>query len=163
MAAKIATSIGLAFDIIGVFHTVALRFARSAHSRRLRLCLPDSRKRPGGKGKSRPIQHVEPCGAVLDRRWVFSSDRRCVASDGLMRWRWRYTNEFGKRVESRWHMSEETAKAYKDAEKIEGTEEIRTPLGSTGDFMKSQPKSEPERLLHPVGTLPIRSLAASAA
>ncbi len=74
-----------------------------------------------------------------------------------MRWRWRYTNEFGKRVESRWHMSEETAKAYKDAEKIEGTEEIRTPLGSTGDFMKSQPKSEPERLLHPVGTLPIRS------
>ena len=58
-------------------------------------------------------------------------------------WRWRYTNEFGKRVESRWHMSEETAKAYKDAEKIAGTLEIRTPIGSTSDFLKSQPKSEP--------------------
>jgi hypothetical protein len=43
-------------------------------------------------------------------------------------WRWRYTNEFGKRVQSSWHMSEEAAAHYKDAEKIEGSLEIRTPL-----------------------------------
>ena len=65
--------------------------------------------------------------------------------DEIHLWRWRYTNEFGKRVESRWHMSEESAARYKDAEKIEGTLEIRTPIGSTSDFMKSQPKSEPAR------------------
>jgi hypothetical protein len=40
-------------------------------------------------------------------------------------------------------MSEEDAAHYKDAVKIESTLEIRTPTGSTGDFLKSQPKSEP--------------------
>ena len=62
-------------------------------------------------------------------------------------WRWRYTAtdgpNFGKRVETRWHMSEENAARYKDAEKIEGTLEIRKPLGSTSGFLRSQPKSEP--------------------
>lgn len=57
------------------------------------------------------------------------------------RWRWRYTDEFGKRRETRWHMSAEEAKRYKDAEPIEGTREERHPLGSTSDFMRSLPKS----------------------
>ena len=39
----------------------------------------------------------------------------------------RRTYEFGKRVESSWHMSEADAAYYEDADKIEGTEEIRTP------------------------------------
>jgi len=43
-------------------------------------------------------------------------------------------------VESFWHMSERDAAHYKDAVKITGTEEIRTPTGSTGDFFKSLPK-----------------------
>jgi len=55
-------------------------------------------------------------------------------------WRWRYTATDGKRLETRWHMSEEQAAHYKDAEKIEGTLEIRTPTGSISDFRKSQPK-----------------------
>ena len=40
-------------------------------------------------------------------------------------------------------MSDKDAAHYKDAEKIAGTEEFRTPTGSTGDFLKSQRKSEP--------------------
>ena len=60
--------------------------------------------------------------------------------DEIHLWRWRYTNEFGKRVESSWHMSEQDAAPYRDAVKIEGTEEIRTPIGSTSGFRKSQPK-----------------------
>jgi hypothetical protein len=62
-------------------------------------------------------------------------------ADRLELWRWRYTDEFGKRRVTRWHMSEDTVKqfadAYKDAEKIEGTLEIRKPAPSTGDFMRS--------------------------
>ena len=61
-------------------------------------------------------------------------------SETLKLWRWRYTNDFGKRVESSWHMQESDAAHYKDAEKIEGTLEIRTPTGSTSDFIKLQKK-----------------------
>jgi hypothetical protein len=56
-------------------------------------------------------------------------------------WRWRYTNGFGKRVESSWHMSEEDAAFYKDAEKIAHSLEVRQPLGSTGSFTRSPKKS----------------------
>ena len=38
-----------------------------------------------------------------------------------------------KPVESSWLMSEQEAAHYKDAERIEGTLEIRKPMGSTGD------------------------------
>jgi hypothetical protein len=57
----------------------------------------------------------------------------------LKLWRWRYTNEFGKRIESSWRMTEESAAGYKDAEKIEGTLEIRRPLGSTSAFQRPPP------------------------
>ena len=60
--------------------------------------------------------------------------------DKIHRWKWRYTNEFEERVESRWLMSEADAAHYKDAEKIEGTLEIRTPIGSTSDWQKLRPK-----------------------
>lgn len=56
-------------------------------------------------------------------------------------WRWRYTNEFGKRVESFWHMYGEQAAHYKDAEKIEDALEVRRPLSSTADFIRSPKKS----------------------
>ena len=65
-------------------------------------------------------------------------------------------------VESSWHMSESYAAHYKDAVKITGTEEIRTPTGSTGDFFKSLPKSEQKGLSSPLGTLPIRRAEGSA-
>jgi hypothetical protein len=52
-------------------------------------------------------------------------------------WRWRYTNEFGKRVESRWRMTEEDAAAHRDAERIDGTLEIRNSGGSTSAFQRS--------------------------
>ena len=57
-------------------------------------------------------------------------------------WRWRYTNEFGKRVESSWRMTEDDAAGYRDAEKIEWTLEVRsvTPT-STSDFLRSKPTS----------------------
>jgi len=38
-------------------------------------------------------------------------------------------------------MSEEDAKLYKDAEKIEHSLEVRQLLGWTGSFMRSPPKS----------------------
>jgi hypothetical protein len=54
--------------------------------------------------------------------------------DEIHLWRSRYTNEFGKRVESSWLMTEATvrefAHVYRDAIKVEGTLEIRKPLGS---------------------------------
>ena len=63
-------------------------------------------------------------------------------------WRWRFTEtempNCGKRVESSWHMSEEQAARYKDAEKIDWTLEIRRPSPSTSDFMRSQPRSTPD-------------------
>jgi len=49
----------------------------------------------------------------------------------LRLWRWRCTNEFGKSVESSRHMTEESAASYKNAEKIEGSPEVRKALGST--------------------------------
>lgn len=49
-------------------------------------------------------------------------------------WLWEYTNEFGKRRRSTWRMTEDSAKAYKDAVKIESTLEIRSSVGQTGDL-----------------------------
>jgi hypothetical protein len=46
-------------------------------------------------------------------------------------WQWRYTDEFGKRRVFPCRLTEEGAKRLKDAERIEGTLEIRKPLDST--------------------------------
>jgi hypothetical protein len=66
-------------------------------------------------------------------------------------WRWRFTDEFGRRVAKSWHMSEEQAARYKDAQKIEGTLEIRKPSPSTSDFMRSPPRSTPGNTPNPPG------------
>jgi hypothetical protein len=46
-------------------------------------------------------------------------------------WQWRYTDDFGKRRVFPCRLTEEGAKRLKDAERIEGTLEIRKLLGST--------------------------------
>jgi hypothetical protein len=62
-------------------------------------------------------------------------------ADEIYLWRWRYVNEFGKRVTSSWHMCEEDAKRYKDAEKVEASLEIRKPIGSMYRCQGLPPKS----------------------
>ena len=61
--------------------------------------------------------------------------------DELHLWRWRFTDEFGKRRVTSWRVTENTvrefAHVYKDAVKIERSLEIRKPLGSTSDFARS--------------------------
>jgi hypothetical protein len=59
-------------------------------------------------------------------------------------WKWRYTDEFGKRRTTRWHMSEDDASKYKDAEKVPGTEESRTPAPSTSAFLGSLKSLRPD-------------------
>jgi len=49
-------------------------------------------------------------------------------------WLWEYTDEFRKRRRSTWRMTEEQAAHYKDAVKVEGSLEVRQPLGNTGSF-----------------------------
>jgi hypothetical protein len=56
-------------------------------------------------------------------------------------WQWRYTDDFGKRRVFPCRLSEEDAKHLKDAERIEGSLEIRRELGSTSDLQGSRPKS----------------------
>ena len=57
-------------------------------------------------------------------------------SDELEFWIWEYTDEFGKRGRSTWRMTEAQAAHYKDATKVEGSLERRTPLGRTSDWEK---------------------------
>jgi len=65
--------------------------------------------------------------------------------DGEIRlWQWRYTDEFGKRRVYPCRLTEEDAKQrLRDAERVEGSLEIRhpTPNNSTGDFMRSKKQS----------------------
>jgi hypothetical protein len=65
--------------------------------------------------------------------------------DEIHLWRWRFANEFGKRVKSSWLMTEDTVKryghVYRDAEKVGGSLEIRKVTGSTTDWHRSPPKS----------------------
>jgi len=49
-------------------------------------------------------------------------------------------------------MSEKDAAHYKEPERIASTLEIRTPTGSTGDFLKSQRRSEPETCTPSLGS-----------
>ena len=55
-------------------------------------------------------------------------------------WRWRFTDEAGKRRVTSWRMTQDTVReyphVYKDAERIEGSLEIRKPLGFTSDFQR---------------------------
>jgi hypothetical protein len=63
----------------------------------------------------------------------------------LQLWKWRFTDENGKRRVSSWHMTEATireyAHVYKDAAKVEGSLEVRKLMGSTSAWQQSQPKS----------------------
>jgi hypothetical protein len=65
--------------------------------------------------------------------------------DEIHLWRWRFTDENGKRRVTSCHLTEdevrEYAHIYKDAEKIEHSAEIRKPLGSTSDWQRLPPKS----------------------
>jgi len=54
----------------------------------------------------------------------------------LQLWFWTYTDESGKRRRSTWRMTEESAKAYRDAVKVEGSLEVRRSLGQTADWQK---------------------------
>lgn len=60
-------------------------------------------------------------------------------TDEIHLWLWEYTDELGKRRRSTWLMTEESAKSYRDATKVEGTLEVRRPLGSTSDFLQRLP------------------------
>jgi hypothetical protein len=64
-----------------------------------------------------------------------------VADQELQLWKWQYTDETGKRRVTTWRMTEDTVKqfaqVYRDAERIEGTLEIRETLGSTSAFQTS--------------------------
>jgi len=51
-------------------------------------------------------------------------------SNEIELWLWEYENDQGKRVVSRWLMTEETARQYKAAVKVEGTREARQPSQS---------------------------------
>jgi hypothetical protein len=65
--------------------------------------------------------------------------------DEIHLWRWRFTDENGKRRVSSWLMTEATvreyAHVYKDAEKLEGSLEVRKTVGSTSDWQHLPPKS----------------------
>ena len=62
--------------------------------------------------------------------------------DRIELWLWEFTDEFGKRRTSRWRMSEENARLYKDAVRVPGSMEIRTPASSTSSFMQWPKKRE---------------------
>ena len=52
-------------------------------------------------------------------------------------WKWQYTDENGKRRIFPCRLTEEDAKRLEHAERLEGSLEIRQPLGSTSDFLRS--------------------------
>ena len=63
----------------------------------------------------------------------------------LQLWKWRFTDEFGKRRVTSWRMTEDTVKeyahVYKDAVKVEGSLEIRKIQGSTSAWQRLPPTS----------------------
>jgi hypothetical protein len=65
--------------------------------------------------------------------------------DEIHLWRWRFTDENGKQRVTSWLMTEATvreyAHVYKDAEKLEGSLEVRKTVGSTSDWQQLPPKS----------------------
>jgi hypothetical protein len=63
--------------------------------------------------------------------------REAAMAEETQLWLWQYTDEFGKRRRSTWLMTEEQAKHYKDAVKVEDSLEIRRSPGSTSDLNRS--------------------------
>ena len=58
----------------------------------------------------------------------------------LKLWQWRYTDQFGKRRVFPCRLTEQDAlhlHKLRDAERIEGTLEVRQPLGLTSDFQRA--------------------------
>jgi hypothetical protein len=76
--------------------------------------------------------------------------------DEIHLWQWRFTDEFGKRRVTSWRMTENTvrefAHVYKDAEKVEGSLEIRKLIGRTSDWLHSLPPSESTAASGPPGS-----------
>jgi hypothetical protein len=56
----------------------------------------------------------------------------------LQLWFWTITDQFGKRRQTTWRMTEEEAKHYKDAVKVEGSLEVRQAIGNSSDFLKGR-------------------------
>jgi hypothetical protein len=57
---------------------------------------------------------------------------------------WHYTDDFGRRRIFPCRLIVEDAKRLRDAERVEGSLEIRKPMGSTSDWQRSQNTSTPE-------------------
>lgn len=63
----------------------------------------------------------------------------CRSATGLRLWLWTYTDPItGRRRQTTWRMTEEDArKTYgEDAQRVDWSLEIRTPLGQTSDFLR---------------------------
>jgi hypothetical protein len=60
------------------------------------------------------------------------------AARELHMWFWMYTDQFGKRRQTTWRMTEEEARHYKDRVKVEGSLEVRQAFGNSGDFLKGR-------------------------
>lgn len=72
---------------------------------------------------------------------------------GLHLWQWRYTDDFGKRRIFPCRLTDEDAKRLRNAERVEGSLEIRTRLeGSTSDFQRSPRTSSPADTTNPPGS-----------
>jgi hypothetical protein len=59
-----------------------------------------------------------------------------VSGAEIRLWNWRYTDELARRRTFPCKLTAEAAKHYKDAERIEGTLEIRGHLGSTSAWQR---------------------------
>lgn len=51
-------------------------------------------------------------------------------NDTIELWFWMFTDEHGRRRRTPCKLTEEAAKAYRDAERIEGTRVVRHPVGA---------------------------------
>jgi len=56
----------------------------------------------------------------------------------LRLWFWIITDQFGKRLQTTWRMTEEQAKHYKDVAKVEGSLEVRQAICNPSDFLKGR-------------------------
>jgi hypothetical protein len=57
-------------------------------------------------------------------------------------WQWRYTDDFGKRRVRPSKLSFEDAKRWPDAERVDGSLDIRTRIRQTSNWLRSLPLSE---------------------
>jgi len=86
------------------------------------------------------LDTVYKASIVLPRTLARKTLARATVTDGEIRlWRWRFTDEFGKRRVYPCRLTEEDAKQrLRDAERVEGSLETRQPTGSTGDFLRAK-------------------------